>query len=194
MKKSLMIFSSLLLGTALVFTSCDKGDDETTPPVNNGPTLYTRVGGTTMVADPAHSGQMIEQGRLTLRSVVDSAILVIAGDNKINGFFNVLLKEYTSNPQDLTGFNALSANFTDFLVDATKGTTGTYGGRSMKNAHDPAKNSRMNGKASNADFDAFVGDIGTALAKNGVTSANNAALVNDLVALLETTRKDVVQK
>ena len=36
-------------------------------------TLYDSLGGTTKVNDPANAGQMIEKGRLGLRSVVDSA-------------------------------------------------------------------------------------------------------------------------
>src|SRR6187551_1029909 len=40
-------------------------------------TLYDSLGGTTKVNDPANAGQMIEKGRLGLRSVVDSAIFVI---------------------------------------------------------------------------------------------------------------------
>ncbi len=157
------------------------------------PTLYERVGGKTMKQDPTKpAGTMIEAGRLTLRSVVDSAIFVIAGDAKMAKFFPVLLGEVGAG--NTTGFNALSKNFTDFLVLATGRNGAVYAGKSMKDAHNPATNSRMGDKATNADFDAFVGDIGTALAKNGVTSANNKALVDDLVALLNTTRADIVQK
>ena len=64
----------------------------------------------------------------------------------------------------------------------------------MKAAHDPAQNNRMGVEADKADFDKFVGDIGTGLVQNGVTSANNKQLVDDLVALLYTTQADIVQK
>ncbi len=146
-----------------------------------------------MVADPANSGQMIQAGRLTLRSVTDSALLVIAADLQMAKFFPVLLKEVFQDG-NTTGFAALSKNFTDFLCLATQQPNAKYMGLDMKTAHDPAKNSRMGEKAANADFDRFVVDVGTALAKNGVTVDNNKALVTDLVALLETTRKDIVQK
>ena len=172
-------------------------DPEPTPtPVTPTPTLYERVGGTTSVSDPKNSGTMIEQGRLTLRSVVDSAIYVIAGDPSMAPYFGVLLGEVKATPANTTGFAALSKNFTDFLCSATgaKNTAYAYAGKSMKAAHDPATNNRMGKKANAADFDKFVGDIGTALAKNNVTAANNKALVDDLVALLYTTKADVVQQ
>src|SRR5258708_1130521 len=67
-------------------------------------TLYDSLGGTNMVGDPATSGATIEKGRLGLRSVVDSAIYVIAADSKINGYFSVLLAEVTAG--NTSGFTA----------------------------------------------------------------------------------------
>ncbi len=191
MKKSLILFSAVLLTGAALFSSCKKEEETPTPPPA-APTLYERVGGTALVADPNNPGTMIQAGRKTLRSVVDSAIFVIAGDASMAKFFPVLLGEVGSG--NTTGFAALSKNFTDFLCLATGQVGATYVGKSMKNAHDPAQNNRMAEKANAADFDKFVGDIGTALAQNGVTSANNKALVDDLVALLYTTKGDIVQK
>ena len=49
----------------------------------------------------------------------------------------------------------------------------------------------MNGRSDDAAFDAFVADVGTSLGQNGVTDQE---LINDLVALLETLREDVVQQ
>ena len=69
-----------------------------------------------------------------------------------------------------------------------------YTGKTMKDTHNPATNNRMGLKTNSADFDKFVGDIGVGLAKNGVTSANNKELVDDLVTLLNTTKADVVQR
>ena len=171
-------------------SSCKKDKEETTPTTTTPtPTLYERVGGTTKVVDPTNNQVMIEQGRLTLRNVVDSAIFVIAGDPSMEKFFPVLLGEVGNG--DLSGFTALSKNFTDFLCVATGSKTFAYTGKSMADAHDPAKNSRMGEKASAADFDKFVGDVGVALGQNGVTDAK---LINDLVALLNTTKSAIVQK
>jgi hypothetical protein len=198
MKKSLIIPMLCLAASSLFYTACkkDKNDPAPTPtPVTPAPTpsLYERVGGTTSIQDPkAVNGVMIEKGRLTLRSVVDSAIYVIAGDTVMAKYFPVLLGEVGAG--NTTGFSALSKNFTDFLCVATGAKNFAYSGKSMKAAHDPASNGRMGMKTNAADFDKFVGDIGVALAKNGVTSANNKALVDDLVALLYTTKADVVQR
>ena len=179
MKKYLV----LLLFGALTFTACDKDDTPTEP------TLYERLGGAQMVNDPANSGQQIEQGYLALRSVVDSAIFVIAADTSLQPFFHTLLMEVGNG--NLTGFTALSQNLTVFFAAATGSKNHTYTGLDMAAAHDPAQNSRMAMKADNADFDQFVTDVGVALGQNGVSDTE---LINDLVALLETLRGDVVQQ
>jgi len=179
------VFSVLL---SLCIFSCS----EKTVTPDPTPTLYDRVGGTTKVNDPAAPGTQIEKGRLTLRNVVDSSIFVIAANPKLNVFFPQLLAEVGSG--NLTGFARLSKNFTDFLCVATGSKNYTYTGLNMKDAHNPTKNPRNPMLIANADFDEFVAAIGIGLAQNGVTSTNNAQLVIDLVALLNTTRADVVQK
>ncbi len=189
MKKTILLFGGLLVIVAIGFTSCKKEEEPAPVATTTPPTLYERVGGTKKVTDPNNSSVMIEQGRLTLRSVVDSAINVIAADSRLAKFFPVLFAELGSG--NTTGLTALSKNFTDFMCFATGSKNYSYTGLSMKNAHDPAANNRMGEKAANADFDNFVGDIGVALGQNGVTDQK---LINDLVALLETTRADIVQK
>ncbi len=192
MKKNIYILGTLALIVGIFAISCKKKTDD---PVNNpAPTLYDRVGGTEMVADPANSTQMIEKGRLTLRSVVDSSILVIAADTQMAKYFPVLFAELGGG--NTSGLVALSENFTDFMCAATgcKNTAYAYTGKNMTDAHDPAKNSRIALKVNQADFDKFVGDIGIGLAKNGVTTASNKQLVDDLVALLYTTQGDIVQR
>jgi hypothetical protein len=163
-------------------TGCKKEDN----PVAAVPTLYDSLGGTTMVADP--KGGMIEKGRLGIRSVVDSTIFVIAGDPQLNGFFPTLLSEVTSG--NLTGFNALSKNLTDFFCVATGAKNFTYTGKNMVDAHDPAKNPRMPSKSSNANFDRFIVDL--------VKGAQQVGLSNDLIGrvgrVTETTRTAVVQR
>lgn len=195
MKKSLLTLGFAALAFTLTLSSCKK--EEKTVETNNGGTpqesLYERVGGTKMVSDPKNSGQMIEQGRLTLRSVVDSAIFVIAGDKSMAKFFPVLLGEVGSG--NLNGFTALSKNFTEFLCFATGSKTIAYTGKSMTAAHNPTSNSRMGNspddKVTDVDFDKFIGDIAVALGQNNVTDSK---LIGDLVALLETTRADIVQE
>lgn len=189
MKKTVLAAAMLLMGSAVLFTeSCKKSDNASTPPTTK--TLYDTLGGTTMVKDPTStSGGMIEKGRLALRSVVDSSIFVIAGDPAINGHFTVLLAEVTNG--NTSGFAALSKNLTDFFCIATGSTTNTYGGKSMKAAHDPAQNSRMNGKASNSDFDAFITDVVAGAKKNGVT---DPVIIGRLGTIINSVRGAVVQQ
>ena len=182
MKK--LVFLSLVAGfvvTVSSVTSCKKNEDTVV-----APTLYDSLGGTTMVTDPR--GGTIETGRLGIRTVVDSTIFVIAGDSRINGFFPVLLAEVGAG--NLSGFSALEKSLTDFFCVATGAKNFTYSGKSMVAAHDPAQNSRMNGKAANADFNAFVDDL--------VKGAQKVGLPNDLIGrvgrVVETTRTQVVQK
>jgi len=187
MKKILTFFC--VVCSIILFASCNNGE-EMPDPTPSTPTLYERVGGTTMVDDPANPGTQIEQGRLTLRSVVDSSIFVIAADPAMTPFFSTLLGEVGMG--DLSGLTILSDNFTDFLCAATGAANPdyAYSGLSMSDAHNPSTNSRMSMAATDADFDAFIGDIAVGLSQNGVTDTE---LINDLVELLETTRADIVQ-
>ena len=152
------------------------------------PTLYDSLGGTAMTPDPANAGTMIEKGRLGIRSVVDSAIFVIAGDSKINSYFTVLLAEVGSS--NFTGFNALSKNLTDFICVGTGAKDFTYTGKTMTAAHNPATNSRINNTIDAADFDEFVADVVIAAQKNSVP----ANLINSLGVVLLSVESQVVQR
>lgn len=194
MKKTVLLLLAGFTALSLTISSCSKDDDDNTNDPAPQPTLYERVGGTEMVADPNNPNTMIEKGRLTLRAVVDSSILVIAADAQLAPYFQTLFAELNNN--NTSGLMALSENLTDFFCAATgsKNANYAYTGLSMKDAHDPAKNSRMAMKSDKADFDKFVQDVGVGLAKNGVTAQTNKALVDDLVALLYTTEADIVQR
>lgn len=187
MKKTTITFIAAvaLMGTSYLFSSCKKGETSTTPTVM---TLYDTLGGTTLVADPANAGKMIEKGRLAIRGVVDSSIFVIAGDAQLQPYFTKLLAEVGAG--NLTGFAALSESFTTFVAVGTGAKNFTYTGANMKDAHDPAKNSRMAQKAIAADFDKFVGDIVVGAKKNGVPDA----IIARLGAILNSTKGDVVQR
>jgi hypothetical protein len=188
MKLSKMTFTvAFALGiSAILFSmgACSKSSSSTPTPTS---TLYDSLGGTAMVADPANAGAMIEQGRLGIRSVLDSTIFVIAGDPNINGFFKVLLAEVTAG--NYSGYTALSNNLTDFVCVASGAKDFSYGGKSMTDAHNPATNSRMNGKAGSDDFDSFVADLVVGAKKNGLSSQ----LIGQVGALVETLRSQVVQ-
>ena len=182
------IAMSVVLGTvvtaATLLGSCKKNSSPAPP------TLYDSLGGTAMVSDPGNSGMTIEKGRLLIRNIVDSTIFVIAGDTAINGHFTTLLSEVSSG--NLSGFQTLSKNLTDFMAVATGAKDYTYSGKTMVVAHDPAQNPRMNGKADNSDFNAFEADLVKGAGKAGV-QANTPALIS-VGKLVESLRSQVVQQ
>lgn len=174
----------LLLGMAcLTFTACDNDDDE---PMMTEDTLYQKLGGTTMVTDPA--GGMIEQSRLGLRSVVDSSIFVIAADPVLSPYFAPLLAEVGNG--NTTNLAILSENLTDFFCVATGAENYTYDGMDMVSAHDPAQNPRMAEKSTDAAYDAFIAAVAEGAMQNNVPED----LIGEVGALLETLRADVVQQ
>ncbi len=178
---SLMVLLALALFS---FSACDNDDDNPEP----DPTIYEKLGGTTMVSDPANPGQMIEQGRLGLRSVVDSTIFVIAADPDLSPFFATLLMEVGNN--NLSNLAILSKNLTDFFAVATGAESYSYNGLNMKDAHDPAVNPRMAMTADDTDFDNFIGAVVVGANQNSVPGD----LITEIGALLETLRSDVVQE
>ena len=182
---STLSFTVAITCSVLAMESCHKSAT-TVKPVKA--TLYDSLGGSAMVNDPAAPGKMIEKGRLGIRSVIDSTIFVIAADSRINGHFTVLLSEVTKG--NLSGFTELSNNLTTFVAVATGAKDYTYTGLSMTDAHDPAKNPRMNGKASSADFDAFVDDLVKGANKNALP----ANLLNSIGKIVVSLKAQVVQK
>ncbi|MCU0349969.1 MAG: hypothetical protein MUF43_03965 [Flavobacterium sp.] len=193
MKKfSTMALFALFIGTSAFFTSCND-DDNATPQEMS---LYQKLGGTTMVADPNNPGQMIEQGRLSYRSVVDSTITLIVSDivagaeGNLGAHFAPVISEALSG--NATNVAILSKNLTDFFSANTGGgATNTYSGLNMVAAHDPAQNPRMGKKSNNAEYDKFIGYVGAAAGLNGVT---DQALIGEVVAVLESLRAPIVQE
>jgi hypothetical protein len=178
-----------LVVASLAFQSCKK-NNSSTPTTPAKATLYDSLGGTAMVNDPLKSGIKIEAGRLLLRNVLDSTIFVIAADPKLNSHFSVLLNEVKAG--NLSGLQDFSETLTDFVAIATGAKSYTYMGMDMVTAHDPAKNNRMNGKASNADFTQFETDLYLGAQKNGL-QANNPAL-GSVAKIVESLRSAIVQK
>ncbi|MDB5008779.1 MAG: hypothetical protein JWQ84_1663 [Mucilaginibacter sp.] len=186
-KLTFLPIAFLIALSVLLIDACSK-KASSNPTPTTGATLYDSLGGTVLVTDPTHSGAMIEKGRLAIRNVIDSTIFVIAADSKINGHFTVLLAEVTKG--DLSGFTDLSENLTTFVAGATGAKDYIYIGLNMTDAHNPATNPRMNGKATSADFDAFVNDLVAGANKNKVP----ANLINSIGKIVQTLRGQVVQK
>lgn len=173
------------MGTVLVFNQACSKKSSGTPATM---TLYDSLGGSAMVVDPANSGQQIEKGYLGIRTVVDSAIFIIAADTAINGYFQVLISEVSSG--NTSGYQKLSKNLSDFVAVATGAKDYTYTGLSMHDAHNPGANSRITMTVASDDFDEFVKDVAASATKNGLPSY----LIARLGALLYTVESQVVQR
>lgn len=192
-KFSKFALCALVIGSTF-FVSCNNDDDPEPVPT---PSIYTRLGGTTLVADPDNPGQMIEAGRLSYRKVVNSTIGLIVADvqNNASGnlgahFAPVLTEVGAGNTTNLA---ILVDNLTDFFSFNTGGTNAvnTYSGLSMVAAHNPATNPRMGTTSTDANYTKFVGYVGAAAQANGV--AANTQLYTDIVAVLESLRDPIVQ-
>lgn len=180
----------MVLGAFLL--SCNNDDDNPTPEELS---LYEKLGGFTKVADPNNPSSMIEQGRLSYRSVVDSTIVLIVADiisgtdGNLGAHFAPIVSEVSVG--NTTNVAVLSKSLTDFFSANTGGgSTNTYMGLNMVAAHDPDQNPRMGVKSTNADYDKFIGYVGAAAGLNGVTDPN---LITEVVAVLESLRSPIVQ-
>lgn len=216
MKKLILISVAFAFVATLTITvqSCKK---DTTTTAAAHPTLYDTLGavalgtmtpagvgtaavgaGSTMVADPVHTGSMIQAGQLVIRDVVDSALFIIAGDNAINSYFTVLIEDITdSGGVSSTGFTNLQTNLTNFFSVGTGApTTGslaiTYSGKSMQNAHNPSTNYRISHVVTAAAFTQFTNDVVAAAAQNGVPSSS--PIVASLGAIIGSLQSSVVNQ
>lgn len=147
--------------------------------------------GTVMIDDPDNQGKKIQAGRLAIRTVVNKALMIIAGDDRLAKYFPTLLNEVGSG--NTTGLADLLNSFTDFVQENVSGQAGLYTGLSMKKAHNHATYSRFGSDAtptvSSADFNVFVGDVAQAAQDLSVPNS----VIAQLGALLNSTKSDVVQ-
>ncbi len=192
-KYSKLALIALFLGLGSLFVSCSSDDDNSTPAELS---LYEKLGGFTKVADPNNPATMIEQGRLSYRSVVDSTITLIVADivsganGNLGAHFAPIVGEVLSG--NSTNVAVLSKNLTDFFSANTGGgATNTYSGLNMVDAHNPATNPRMGVKSTNANYDKFIGYVGAAAGLNGVT---DPTLIGEVVTVLESLRAPIVQE
>ncbi|WP_373494116.1 hypothetical protein [Aquiflexum sp.] len=192
MKTSKLLLLIAMLFFSVVYSSCDRED--TPEPMLDDSFYATKLGGSTKVSDPLNSGQMVEQGFLNLRTVVINTVTTIATNDggkydALQPYFSVLLREVGRN--QTSGLNMLVMDFTEFLAEATGANNFTYTGLSMADAHNPAKNSRMNGKINNADYNLFVQAVVEGAAQAGITSND---VIGPVGQLLESIRQPIVQR
>lgn len=189
------LFAALVL-VAVGFSSCEQ-EEMPTPPVTEEPddSFYaTQLGGETRVQDPLNPNQMIETGFLNLRTVVINTVTTIATNeggtyDALQPYFSVLLAEVGRD--QTSGLNMLVMDFTEFLAEATGAKNFEYSGLSMAAAHDPARNSRMNGLINNADYNLFIQAVVEGAGQAGITSNEVLGPVGNL---LESIRQPIVQR
>lgn len=182
----------VMVSLMICFISCNNDDNSPSPMELS---LYEKLGGFTKVPDPNNPSEMIEQGRLSYRSVVDSTIVLIVADivtgaeGNLGAHFAPIVSEVSNG--NTTNVAVLSKSLTDFFSANTGGgSTNSYMGLNMVAAHDPAQNPRMGVKSTNADYDKFIGYVGAAAGLNGVT---DPALISEVVTVLESLRNPIVQ-
>ena len=203
MKSQLIKIALIASLGALTMASCK---DKTTTPVEPLKTtaLYDTLGwfiqgatgpvagqGTKMISDPETSGKTIQAGRLAIRTVIQKAEEVLAGDPQMAPFFPTLLAEVDAG--NTTGFIDLRETFTDLVQQVASGQQ-IYEGLDMVTAHDHAKHPRFGSstqmKANNQNFDRFLVDVVDAMTQLEVPPSVQA----QLGAALEATRSQVVQQ
>ena len=131
-------------------------------------TFYDSLGGTELVTDPANFGQSVEKGYLAIRTIVDTALLIIQTDTLINGYFTIMVNEDTLHEAP-TEYDKLSVNITNFLAAAAGAKDYGYTGTSLMAAHDPASNPNIPRPVDSAAFNEFAYDLGLSAHQGGLS-------------------------
>jgi hypothetical protein len=150
--------ATLFLGGVMIWAtvlapSCHKSSG-----AGGGPTFYDSIGGTVLVTDPANYGQTVEQGYLTIRTIVDTALVIIQTDPLINGYFSIMVNEDTLHAVP-TEYDKLSLNITNFLAVAAGAKDYSYTGLDMVAAHNPDSNAYILTPVDSAAFNEFAYDL-----------------------------------
>jgi hypothetical protein len=187
MKLTAMMAAILLSGGVLlvvtVVPSCHKSSGG-----GGGKTLYDSLGGTVLVTDPLNFGQTVEQGYLTIRTIVDTTLLTIQVDTLINNYFSIMVTEDTLH-QAPTEFDKLRLNISNFLAAAAGSEHYTYSGPGLFSAHNPDSNANMPKPVDSASFNQFAYDLGRGAADYKLS----AQLISQLGHLLYRYEGQVVQ-
>jgi hypothetical protein len=179
---------TILIGGALsmmvlLVPSCHKSNGS-----SGGQTFYDSLGGTVLVTDPGNYGQTVEQGYLTIRTIVDTALLIIQADTLINGYFTTMVTEDTLHTS-ATEYDKLSLNISNFIAVAAGAKDYTYTGLSMLAAHDTVSNPYIFTPVDSVAFNEFAYDVGQSALDYGLSNQ----LISQLGTLLYRYEGQVVQ-
>ena len=186
--KAFLLIMTLAVATVCVTTlSCKKSKSSTS---SGKPTLYDTLGGSTLVVDPLQPDSMIQQGYLTIRTIVDTTMFTFASDPLIDNYFSVLVNDDTlGNPIE---YDSLSVHMTEFIATAagcTNYSKCAYNGLDMYAAHNPDSNSNIKVPISDTAFNEFVYDI----ARSAINYGLSAQVVSQIGSLLYKYEGQVVQ-
>jgi hypothetical protein len=132
----IMILAAVTMG--VVMNSCKKSK---TSAATGAPTLYDTLGGKTAVVDPEDTSYMIEQGYLTIRTIVDTTMFTFASDPLLEPFFTVLHTDDSLG--NSSEYISLSTAMTHFIAMAAGSADSIYTGPDMYAAHHHDSNSNM---------------------------------------------------
>jgi len=113
-----------------------------------------------------------------IKAVVDDFVTRAAQDPKVNFFRQGQPREWKPSDADVSTFKT---RLIEFISMATGGPQ-KYSGKDMKTVHTGMK-------ITNDEFNALAADLAASLTKLGVQAKEQA----ELIAIVETTRKDIVE-
>jgi hypothetical protein len=177
------LLGGALLIAATLIPACHKSSNS-----GAGHTFYDSLGGTVLVTDPANFGQTVEQGYLAIRTIVDTALLIIQVDTTINSYFSIMVNEDTLHATP-TEFDKLSLNITNFLAVAAGAKDYSYSGPDLFAAHNPDSNANIPAPVDSAAFNEFAYDLGLSARQHGLSSQ----LISQLGTILYRYEGEVVQ-
>lgn len=185
-KVFLLIMILALAAVCVTTLSCKKSKSST---ASGKATLYDTLGGTTLVTDPLDTSEKIEQGYLTIRTIVDTTMFTFASDPLIDTFFTVLRTEDAAG--NSSEYESLSKGMTNFIATAAGCTNSSYAysGPDLYAAHNPDSNSNIPLSVTDTAFNQFVYDIGQSALNYGLS----AQVVSQIGSMLYKYEGQVVQ-
>lgn len=184
MNRKILIVAALFASSAYI--ACGGGGEEQKPPVTpttessastmtsamptasaTDTAMASATTSATVSAEPPKPKSLFERlgGKDAIAKVVDASLANIKDDKRINKYFAKTLKD----PKKV---DALKGNLVDQICQATGGPC-EYKGKDMKTAHKGMK-------IKDADFQAFMEDVGKALDSAGVGAQEKQELTDAL--------------
>lgn len=191
--KTRMNVVGMMLVTLIASAAGCSGKGDSTLPSSGDPEADRRadmrVGADEAGKDGAKARTLYDRlgGERTITAIVDDMTTRVLADPRVNferkdvetNWIGSKRKPWSTSPENV---NRFKIHMVEFLTLASGGPA-EYSGRDMKVVH---KGMRI----TNNEFDATVGDIKTSMDKLGIAAREK----RDLLAIIESTRKEIVEK